>query len=366
MNETPTICYSLADQSFAQTKSLGILNLSLGLLEALNARGVPLKVLGNETLRRALPNDVNTHEYNGAIGGKLGRVWWDQWKVYSAARRTKADWLFLPKGFTSFTREPPMRLAAYVHDTIQDFYRENHPNAVSDFEQWYFENGLKSTLSSADVIFTNSDFTADEVRRKAKTVSARTPKVIKAGIGFRKPGTNIEKEDRIVVLTGRFPHKLTAQAIEWMARWDQAGNWPVDWIGSLPEGVTLPDRRNWRMHSRLPESDYRQMVNGCRVLVFFSEYEGFGMPPVEAALAGVCPVFSAIPVTTEVMMGTGCPFRNDDFDSFAKAMEEAKLVSESAVDEWGERLLKKHDWGGVADRVIEGLGEIKTRSWDND
>jgi glycosyltransferase involved in cell wall biosynthesis len=93
-------------------------------------------------------------------------------------------------------------------------------------------------------------------------------------------------------------------------------------------------------------------------LVFFSEYEGFGMPPVEAALAGVCPVFSAIPATTEVMEGTGLEFENDCYDSFAKAMDQSFTLSREHIADWGARLTDQHSWTKVADRVVAGLNSV--------
>jgi glycosyltransferase involved in cell wall biosynthesis len=355
-----SVCYSMADQAFEQTKSLGIFNLSTGLLSAMaehpSVERIP--VLGNSGLRKVLPDSTELRCHDRATRGKVGRICWDQWGVYSAARRTTADWLFLPKGFASFVRRPGMRLATYVHDTIQEFYREKYPDAVSGFEQAYFRRCFRATLQHSDVIFTNSEFTAAEVRRVSGAWGITPPRVLRAGIGFRQPEINEERENCIAVLIGRYPHKLTEQAIDWMQRWHADRDVRVDWIGNLPSGVHLPNRPGWIHHSRLPEAEFRRRVNSARALVFFSEYEGFGMPPVEAALAGVCPVFSAIPATTEVMEGTGLEFENDCYDSFAKAMDQSFTLSREHIADWGARLTDQHSWTKVADRVVAGLNSV--------
>lgn len=355
--KTFSLCYSLSDQSFARTKSVGIFNLSLGLLKALAERPElgGLHVLSNSEMRNDLPRQATFQVHDGAMSGGMGRILWDQWSVCSAAARTRSDWLFLPKGFASFIRRPGMKLAAYVHDTIQEFYREHHPSAVSGLEQAYFQRSFVATLRRANVIFTNSDFTAAEVRAAAARRGIRCPEVVTAGIGFERPQVAEERNGRIVVLTGRFPHKLTRQAVDWMGRWSGGDGPGVDWVGGMPAGVELPAKPGWKRHQRLPEAEFRGLLAAAQVVVFFSEYEGFGMPPVEATLAGSRAVYSAIPATTEVMGRCGFAFDNGDYADFAKAMDAAMATGQNQVEAWAKELLERHDWSLVAGRVAEVL-----------
>jgi glycosyltransferase involved in cell wall biosynthesis len=94
-------------------------------------------------------------------------------------------------------------------------------------------------------------------------------------------------------------------------------------------------------------------------VVYFSEYEGFGMPPVEAALNGACPVYSALPATQEVMDGSGAPFENTSFDSFVAAMNKALQMQPPELSNVAHRLQMRHNWSAVADRII---GALKSHS----
>jgi len=353
------ICFSLADQSFARTKSVGIYNLSLGLLEALARHdGVRrLTALTNAESDARMPEGVATRRHDSANGGKIGRILWDQWGVYSAAKAAGAEWLLLPKGFASFVRKPPLKLATYVHDTMNEWYREHHPESVAGMESVYFHQSFKASLRHSDIILTNTDFSAVEIRRAADRFGIPAPRIVTAGLGFERTADIPAKRDRIVALTSALPHKLTSKALEWMARWSDEDNLPVDWVGSLPQGLAMPERDGWQWRPRLPEAEYRETVNSARILVFFSEHEGFGMPPVEAAIAGVCPVHSSIPATNEVMGGTGLRFDNDDYESFANAMNEAKTASAKRIQTWADDLLERHSWTKVADRVVKGMRE---------
>lgn len=357
-----SLTLSLADQDFARTKSVGIFNLATALARRLAERGEisRLTVLTNATLDRAagLPDGVKRQRHDLAVRGRLARLWWDQWAVYSAARRTGDDWLLLPKGFASFLRTPPLKLAVYVHDAMHDFYQRTHPGAITWPEQAYFSRALRASLRHARMVFTNTEFTAREAGRLAAQAGLPPPPVAVAGIGFEAPAHAPTGERRgIVVLASPFPHKRTRLAVEWLARWQRASGFTgeVDWVGGLPEGLDLPDLPGWRRHNRLPEAEYRRLLAQARALVFFSEYEGFGMPPVEAALAGACPAFSALPATREVMGECGFAFANSDYESFRAAMNSALGAAADTVAGWGEELLARHNWNRVLDRIVVGL-----------
>jgi hypothetical protein len=245
-----------------------------------------------------------------------------------------------------------------VADTIHDHYRQHYPRAVNRWEQAYFVRSFWATVRSARVIFTISDFTTGEVLRLAKARGMTPPCVHTMGIGFAPTRTPAgPRENRVCVLTSPFPHKRTELALEWLARWQQhsAFTGEIDWVGRAPSGLAWPAFANWHRHERLPEAEYRELLARARALVFFSDYEGFGMPPVEATLAGACPVFSAIPATREVMGGCGLPFSNEDYPSFQHALSTALQVSGDAVARWGDDLLMRHNWGRVTDRFIAAL-----------
>lgn len=361
MNARPlTLTVSLADQLFSQTKSVGIFNLSLGLVEQLSRRSelARFTVLANRSLAGRLPPHLDVRWHDGPAGSRLGRLIWDQWGVYSAAAGTGHDWLFLPKGFASFVRACPVRMAACVADTIHDHYRQHHPCAVNRYEQAYFTRSFWAAVRSAQVLFTISDFTTGEVLRLANARGLPPPAVHTMGIGFTPPITPAgAKVNRVCVLSSPFPHKRTELAVQWLARWqgESVFDGEVHWVGRAPAGLAWPAFANWRHHERLPEADYRELLARARVLVFFSEYEGFGMPPVEATLAGACPVYSAIPATREVMGGCGFAFSNQDYPSFRHALSAALQVSGDSLARWGEDLLRRHSWERVADRLLAVL-----------
>lgn len=359
-----SLTYSLADQDFARTKSIGIFNVSLQLAGAL-AREPRLNrftILANHTLAPVLklPPAVRTVLCESAIGGRIERILWDQWRVYSDAQRTGDTWLLLPKGFASFLRRPRVRLAVYVHDMMHDVYASEYPGQVPTIENHYFRRSMLATIRDAELIFTNTEFTAHEVRRVARKHGLPEPRVCCAGIGFEpRPPLDVPRENRVVALTARWPHKRSDLAVNWLRRWqdDSGFDGHVDLIGGLPPGVRCPARAGWLHSERLAESAYRELLHQARALVYFSDHEGFGMPPVEALLAGACPVFSSLPPTLEAMGDAGLPFSNTDYESFKTAMNRALQIPSGTIAGWGEKLLARHRWDQVAERVVTAMSE---------
>jgi ADP-heptose:LPS heptosyltransferase/glycosyltransferase involved in cell wall biosynthesis len=364
MNEL-TLSYSLADQSFERSKSLGILNLSVQLAEALarSEQFERLTLLSNSShaSRMKLPAPVDVRNFDHAADSGWGRLAWDQWQCYSAAEHSRNEWLFLPKGFSSCVRKPPVKLAVYVHDAMHDFYARRFPHALPLTERWYFARSFAATLRFADIIFTNTEFTRTEVQRLAERSGLPEPRTVVAGIGFdaRQAALSGHKADRIVALVGRWPHKRSDLAMAWLREWQKRTDFrgEIHLVGALPPTSAMPRHERWHHHLRPDDRDYHELLGSARAVVYFSEHEGFGMPPVEATLAGACPVFSDLPPTREVMRDVGQRFSNDSFESFSRAISSALSVSGEAVAQWRDELLRRHAWTDVVERIITGLRE---------
>jgi glycosyltransferase involved in cell wall biosynthesis len=165
------------------------------------------------------------------------------------------------------------------------------------------------------------------------------------------------KRDVVFVPTNRWPYKRTDLAVQYVARWQEetSYNGRVILTGGLPAGLTAPNRPGWTQHRRLSYSELGRVMSQTRIVAFFSEYEGFGLPPVEGLLAGACPVYSELAVTREVMGDAGFAFATDEYASFADAMNKAMKTTNERIGVWRNELRQRHTWQKVCDRVISGL-----------
>ncbi|MGO8837787.1 MAG: glycosyltransferase [Limisphaerales bacterium] len=356
------LAYSIADQNVETTKSIGIYNFSLQLAQHLSEhpRLEKLTVFSNRTVspELRLAAKARVQDFNAAHRSRWGRIWWDQWGLYRSAQATGHRWLFLPKGFGSFMARPRLQVAAFVHDIMDDFYRRRYPGHQSKLESFYFSRSLAATLRQSTVIFTNTEFSKRELTGWAQRNGLPASRVIVAGYGFAAPEPGrTEKENRVLLFASGMPHKRTDIAIRFLNRWLQESQYDgvIECIGILPPEMAKPEGPNWRWIGRVPPAQARDMMRRARAVVYVSEYEGFGMPPVEAVLEGSCPVFSDIPPLREAMGETGCPFANDSEESFLQAMNRALTASPETIHAWSKWLQQRHPWPAVAERIVQAL-----------
>jgi glycosyltransferase involved in cell wall biosynthesis len=339
-----------------------MLNLSVEMLEHLAIRQEirRLDVLSNSSLqdRLRLPSSTSVHLQDATVSSTAGQIWWGLFGAYAKANKLGNDWLFLPKGFASFARRCPVRLATCVADTYVEYYKQNYPETIPVLERIYFDYSLRAAIKDSKIIFTISDFTRDEILRLAKKYRLQAPTVRTIGIGFFPKGNRpAHKKERILLLAGRWPHKRTDLAVKYMQTWCERSNFSgtVEWVGKLPEKMKLPPIDGWILHSRMPDEQFYRLMSESKALVYFSDYEGFGMPPVEAAIAGTCPVYSSLPATREVMREAGYLFENDSYENFEAALNAAIKTPPEQVANWAATLSSRHDRCLVVDRIINEL-----------
>lgn len=356
------LAYSIADQDVETTKSIGIYNFSLHLAQYLSEHPQLRKftVFSNSTVspHLRLAAKARVQEFDFARRSRVGRILWDQWSLYRAAQATGHRWLFLPKGFCPSAARPRLQVAAFVHDIMGDFYHQHYPGFQSKLESFYFSRGLAATLRQSRVIFTNTEFSKRELAGWAQRAGLSCPRMIVAGYGFDAPEPCwMEKENRVLLFASGMPHKRTDIAIRFLTRWLQASKYDgvIDCIGILSPRMEKPEGPGWRWIGRVLPAQSREMMRRARAVIYVSEYEGFGMPPVESVLEGSCPVFSDIPPLREAMGGAGCPFANDSEESFLKAMDRALSMSPDTIHAWAAELLHRHHWPAVAEKIVQEL-----------
>jgi glycosyltransferase involved in cell wall biosynthesis len=357
---TTSICYSLADQDFGSTNSLGIFNVSFELLRGLSAlRGVDITVLSNCHAGGYIADirSIECRELMQPISGKAMRILWDQWRVYSEAKKTARQWLFLPKGFASFVRPCPLKLAVYIHDMMPVIYNELYPGTYDPIVQRYFDLTYAATLRGSRIVFTNTNFTRSEIERWCGGKKIAVPPIIVAGYGITSSSTPLPKQDAILMYVRNAPHKRTDLALSFMERWtrEKAYGGAVVCLGSVPQTASFPANPKWVLYNRVSGERHRELLAASRAAVHFSGYEGFGMSPVEAVIAGTPGVYSDIPAQREVMDGCGFAFSNQSYDSFASAMDMALAASSETIAAWADILSAKYSWTGAARIIADAL-----------
>ena len=323
------IVFNLRDQDWQTTKSLGILHVSTRILRGLaELPGIErIDVLANRSLQPLLPDPATSrvcHLHYAAAPALRGwqRLGWDHWVVVRACNRLAPDWLLLPKGFSPLLAWPRCRVSAYVHDNIFGHYRRQGLRPFPRGQAALFNRMLRQTARRADMVVTNSARTAAEFNAD---FSPRRP-AVRIGAPVERSTWPLLPAAKSILLvpTSTWPHKLTEQGIAWLQRWmrthDFAGE--VHGFGTVPQGVSWPADARWIHHGRIDDAALSALERRASALIYFSEYEGYGLPPVEALAAGRRAIASDLPALRETMPATAL-FDNAVYDSFARTLTRA-------------------------------------------
>lgn len=96
----------------------------------------------------------------------------------------------------------------------------------------------------------------------------------------------------------------------------------------------------------------------CEALLYASRYDGFGLPPLEAAIRGVKVIMSDIPVLREVTEGKGHYVDFDDIDTAAgnvvRILNEPNDITEQVL----RQIALRTSWQANAQRLNDIISEV--------
>lgn len=87
--------------------------------------------------------------------------------------------------------------------------------------------------------------------------------------------------------------------------------------------VPVPTSPHVRVLGHVPDDDLRALLTGAAALLYASRYEGFGLPPLEAAACGTAALVSDLPVLRESTGGSTTFLPVGEPPAWAAAMESA-------------------------------------------
>lgn len=300
------------------------------------------------------------------VGTGAGRgTWWEQTHLRRAARRDPLDVFFAP-AYTA-----PIGVAAPLAVTIHDISFVAHP-------EWFrAREGLRRRLltrraaHTAAVVFTDSQFSRSELEARLGVDPSRIV-VIPPGVTNRKAlGRETSTREPIVLFVGslfnrrRLPDLIAAFAGATAdlpaARLVIVGGdrtWPPQDLPAIAVAHGVHGRTEFRRYA--VEGDLADLYGRASAFAFLSEYEGFGMTPLEALSAGVPPVVLDTPVAREVY-GDGAVFvTRGDIAGTAAALR--RLLTEPAsaapILSAAPAVLGRYSWDEAADRTLEHLERI--------
>ncbi len=300
----------------------------------------------------------------------------DSWRLAAASRDGQLD-LFEATEITSIPSSGPGRIWAHVHDLIPYLFWEQ----VGAKFPWDFRLALKIArrqFSRAELLITDSIHSQQDLCRELNLGEDRVKVVYAASHERFKPQAredSLERIERKYRISGPFlfyvggsdfrknlPRLVEAFAVlrgrGFSGRLVLAGEtfrWNLPEtrkIGALIDSLGLSQ---WvDLPGYVPDEDLPDFYSACRVFIFPSLYEGFGLPVLEAIQCGAIVAASQASSIPEVGGDAAQYFDPESVESMVGALE-ITLSDEARrkqLRETGEVQRKRFSWHKTARQLL--------------
>jgi glycosyltransferase involved in cell wall biosynthesis len=292
-----------------------------------------------------------------------GGTWWQQAQLPAAAAADSLDIFFAP-AYTA-----PLRLQMPAVVAIHDLSYMAHP-------EWFgLREGIRrrwttwASARRARAIITISEFSKREIVNRLEVPESSVHVI---PIGVDAPVGDRPAEDgrpRILYVGSIFNRRRVIDLIRGTAA--LARRFPEVTLDIVGDNRTFPHEdiehaiatsvlsHRARWHQYVPDDDLGALFGRARAFAFLSEYEGLGLPPLEALACGVPPVVLDTEVARESLRDAAVYVPvNGDVPAIARALEAALFdpAVRAQVLKAAPAALAKYSWPRAA---AETLGVLE-------
>lgn len=219
--------------------------------------------------------------------------------------------------------------------TVYDLWPLHHPESVAPLTRRMHGRKYANAARTSDLIFTISEFTADDVVKTLSYPRERI-RVINPGVDgrFSAEAPTVERQAPYVLAVATLePRKNLAMlaSAHSLVRAKHpelelvVAGAPVGWAEQELAGEGV------RSLGFVPDAELPDLYRGASVFAYPSLFEGFGMPILEAMASGTPVVASSHPSLDEACGGAAVRADPKSAEAFAAGIEQALVERETCV-----------------------------------
>lgn len=298
----------------------------------------------------------------GGTGGTL----WEQIRLPAVIRKESPDVVFCPAYTCPLWASIPMVV------TIHDISFAAHP-------EWFaWREGLRrraltrASARKASAVITVSAFSAQEVETRYDVPRSKVH-VVHHGINHLPRPAAIPREPLVLFVGSIFNRRHVPELMTAVARLlTHIRDLRLAIVGenrTHPRQDLVAHAEALKIRSALELTDFAddeqlaELYARARVFVFVSEYEGFGLTPLEAIAAGVPPILADTAVAHETCGDAAIYVRPGDVGALASAIGllMADDQARARVLDLAPRVLARYSWERAAAETLELLERVGRR-----
>ena len=292
-----------------------------------------------------------------------GGTRWEQGALARALRRDRPDVFFAP------AYSAPLAISCPVVLTVHDVSFAAHPEWFGWREGHRRRILARLAARKARVVLTVSAFSRDEIVRHLG-VAPDSVRVIRHGLGATGHAVPIGAgRDRMVLFVGSIFNRRHVPALigafSQLARTDPAVRLEVVGINRTHPYQDLDQvaraagcAARVRLRDWVDDAELTLLYSRAAAFAFLSEYEGFGLTPLEALAAGVPPVVLDTPVAREVLGEAALFVERPDPEPVSAALGRAlDGPARDAIGAAAPAVLARYDWRRAAQETLAALEE---------
>ena len=290
-------------------------------------------------------------------------TWWEQTHLRRAVRADPPD-VFFAAAYTA-----PLALGIPLALSVHDVSFAAHPEWFRPTEGARRRLITRQAARRARVVFTFSEFSKQEIVDRLGIPPDRV-RIVYHGVTER-PSPPDTREPLLLYVGSIFNRRRLPSAIAAFAaatkdlpqaRFVIAGadrTYPAVDLAGAAQAAGVADRVEIR--SYVSESELGSLYARASAFIFLSEYEGFGLTPLEALAAGVPAIVLDTPVAREIYGPAACYV--DPADDVAQAARALKLLltrpDEAARQVAAAReVLARYSWESAAAATLAAIEKV--------